>query len=231
MGYTREEILVKCSDSIKDASTFYNKDFINYRGRTKDTKEFYTEVVAEFLCANLDKFKSISSITRKATYRVNSHDGNFSKTTNRLEEITAMKMFNQCKDGSKYDYIGRIIDYQTPLKNSMKCIAGKIDLISKRGKTLLILELKNEKSVETMLRCVLEGFTYLKILDSKKLINDFGLGEIEHIKASPLVFYKMAQWQEMQKERPQLKRLMELLDSVPYYIAEKNMKYFVMEEK
>ena len=227
MGYTREDVISKCRIAIKDISIFYKQGFINYRGRTTDTNELYNEVISKFVCDNLDVFRSIPCITRVSSYKVEGHDGEYSENSNRLEEITAMKMFNQCKDGSKFDYIGKIIDYQIPLKNVRDDDVGKIDLLSVCGNTIFVLELKNEDSIETMLRCVLEGYTYLKTVDCDKLRQDYNIVEIEQIKASPLVFRNMAQWKEMQEERTHLKRLMKLLDSVPYYVAEVNKKYVI----
>jgi len=230
MGYTREDIISKCRNAIKDASTFYKQSFVNYRGRATDTGELYNEVIAEFVCDNLVELRSISCITRESSYKVEGHDGEYSENSNRLEEIIAMKMFNQCKDGSEYDFIGKIIDYQTPLKNKKNYDVGKIDLLSVNGNTIFVLELKKEDSTETMLRTVLEGYTYLKTVDFEKLKRDFKQYKIENIKASPLVFRKKELWKEMQEDRPKLKRLMKLLDSVPFYIAEVNNKYVITEE-
>lgn len=52
--YTREEIIKKLQDSSKDMSTLYTQTFINYTGKTTDTKEKYTEVIAEWLLNNID---------------------------------------------------------------------------------------------------------------------------------------------------------------------------------
>jgi len=128
MGYTRDEILEDCKAAMSDVSTFYKKDFVNYRGLTTDTKELYTEVVAEFLCENIEAYKSIPRLTREASYKVESHDGVYSESSNRIEEIKAMQMLKQCKDGLYLDQIGRITDYQTPLKNKSHNEAVKIDL-------------------------------------------------------------------------------------------------------
>lgn len=230
MGYSRQEILEKCCEAIKDISNFYKREFINYLGRTADTNELYNEVVAEFVCSKLECFKSIPRITREASYKVESHDGQYAEHSNRIEELTAMQMFNQCKCSGCYTGIGKIVDYQTPLKNEKDDLVGKIDLLSINDETVYILELKKEDSTETMLRCVLEGYTYLKTVDSRKLIDDFELTSIAFIKASPLVFYKREQWQEMQEDRPQLKRLMRLLDIVPYYITKEDGKYLIRED-
>ena len=93
-----------------------------------------------------------------------------------------------------------------------------------------ILELKEPDSYETMLRCVLEGYTYMKTVDVKRLIKDFGLSEDVRIQACPLVFKGGLQWQEMQEERPNLRKLMKILNSTPFYLEKVNNKYNVMEE-
>ena len=227
MRYTREEILNECTAAFQNISTFYKKPFVNYRGRTSDTNELFTEVVAEFLCDHIAEFTSgIAAITRKSTYKTPGHDGEIKNSrSNREEEIIAMSMYDK-----QYDFVGKMIDYQTPLKNERLDEAGKIDLLAYDGTTLRILELKKPDSTETMLRCVLEGYTYLQTVDRTKLLADFGLPKNTVMKACPFVFRNGEQHREMLEERPMLKRLMDLLDSNPYYISEINGKYVVTED-
>lgn len=66
--YTREEIIKKLQDSSKDMSTLYTQTFINYTGKTTDTKEKYTEVVSEWLLNNIDLLYKIKKITRLSSY-------------------------------------------------------------------------------------------------------------------------------------------------------------------
>ncbi len=237
MEYTRQQIIEKCQIFFNDAKTFYQADIVNYRGKSSDTNEYYTEIIAEFLCNNIEDYKtSIPMITRKASYETASHTGIFSENSNRAEEIVAIKLFNQSKNGYIYDFIGEIIDYQTPLKSSRKDVAGKIDLLSydKDNKVIHILELKKPNSTETMLRCVLEGHTYLRTVDSEKLISDFRKFQDKPvIKANPFVFkcVESNPYQEMQQEdRKWLRKLMLLLDSNPLYIIEIDGQYFVTDK-
>ncbi len=68
MGYTRSDIRVQCEKAFRNKNTFYKKGFINYRGKTTDTKEYYTEVVAEFLCERIsDYVNGIECINRKSS--------------------------------------------------------------------------------------------------------------------------------------------------------------------
>ena len=220
MAYTRETILNKCNDAFKNISTFYQADVINYRCTTTDTNEFYNEIVAEFVLNNLDDFVSdIKQINREKSYKTTSHTGKRIPSDRRLEEKIAVEMFNMSRQGKYFDYVGKVIDYQTPLKNVAKDEAGKIDLLAYDGKTLRILELKKPESDETMLRCVLEGFTYMTtIRDKEKFLIDFDLPKDTEIVACPFVFYNGEQYKEMQENRPNLKVLMQKLNSKPYYI-------------
>lgn len=231
MGYTREQILEQCRNAFQNKNTFYKREFINYRGKTIDTKEYYTEVVAKFLCDNITEYiNGIDCITRKGSYKTAGHDGQYDDDSNREEEKIAMRFFRQSKEFGEFSLIGKIEDYQTPLKSYADDEAGKIDLLSFDGKIMRILELKKPDSKETMIRCVLEGYTYLKTANNDRLISDFGYNPEETIlKASPFVFYGGAQHKEMSQPRPQLRKLMKLLDSKPYYIKE-NQKYIVVEE-
>lgn len=225
MSYTKENLIMKLEESKTKMHLFYKQPFINYRGETSDTEEYFSEIICEWLLNNISLLAKIPMITRENSYRINSHNGIIKDlNSSREEEIIAMKMYNK-----KYDFIGKIIDYQTPLKNKSSDEAGKIDLLSYDGKTVRVLELKKLDSKETMLRCVLEGYTYLQTVDEKKLLANFMLPSDTLIKACPFVFRYSEQYNEMQEERPHLKQLMDLLDCKPYYISETNGKYFVME--
>lgn len=230
MGYSKNDILRMCQVAFDDIKTFYKQPFINYNGRTDDTNEYYAEVVADFLCSNISAYiNGIPQITREASYKTAGHDGAFDADTPREEEKIAMEMFKQSKGGLQYDHIGDIIDYQTPLKNKRSDVAGKIDLLSYDGCTLYILELKKPDSEESMLRCVLEGFTYMQTVNKEKLLDNFNLPADTIVKASPFIFRNKLQHEQMSETRPCLFRLMQLLDSKPYYITKENNIYVVGE--
>ncbi len=225
--YTRDEILRKVEAAGEDAAVFYKQDFVNYLGCAKDTGELYTEIVAEWCLANPSVFQRIPQITRKVSYKTVGHDGIPDNAhSNRTEELIAMAIFRQ----GELPPIGKVIDYQTPLKNERADRAGKIDLFAYDGSTLRILELKEPDSTETMLRCVLEGYTYLRTVDSEKLLRDFSLPADTQMKACPFVFWNSRQHREMEEQRPKLKQLMEQLDSRPFYITkQENGDYTVTE--
>ena len=220
-GYKKDEIINKL-ENLKDISTLYKEDFINYRGDTTDTKEKYTEVIAEWLIKNFNLFDNIKKITRQSSYKVDTHDGKHNnQNSNRLEEIMAIEIFNQ----KSLNILGEVIDYQTPLKDKLGDEAGKIDIVSydKDNKIVYLLELKREDSKETMLRCVLEIFTYSKTLDKDKFLEDFNLPKDTKIKASPLVFFNGYQYKEMaDSDNKYLKELIKKLEIELFYISKNN---------
>lgn len=234
MGKVYTEDYIKCQiDGAKaDMPHFYRKEFINYRGKTLDTNRYYTEIIAEWCCNNLALLESIDGITREGSYKIAMHDGIPPKAnSNRTEELIAMAMFRQ----KKLPEVGEVIDYQTPLKNEKDDKAGKIDLLAYDGKTLRILELKKPDSKETMLRCVLEGYTYLRTVNTEKLIKDFSkdravpIPKDTKVETCPFVFENGVQHNEVKDDRPWLKKLMALLNITPYYIRNDAEPYDVIK--
>lgn len=229
--FSKNEILEMIENAKFDIRSFYKQDFVNYAGKTKDSKEYYTEIIAEWLLSHVDLFNKIKLINREGSYRIESHDGKIiNQESNRTEEKIAMKLFDYSQNkGEIFDKIGKIIDYQISLKNIQTDDAGKIDLLAynEDTDTLRILELKKSDSKETMLKWLLEVYTYLKIVNKVKLLKDFGLPKDTIVKASPLVFFEGMQYKEMQEDRKNLKKLMEKMEIEPVYLIEENGKYKV----
>ena len=226
--YDKKAVLEMCADAMKNPALFYTQNLVNYQGICSDAQVPYTEIIAEFLIDHLPEFTDgITQIHRTASYCTPTHMGEFDPSSNRTEELTAMKMFNACKSGAQYAKVGKILDYQVPLKNKRSDQAGKIDLLAYDGNVLRVLELKKPDTQETMLRCVLECYTYLRTADTRKLIADFDIPAGTPVKASPFVFENSLPYQEYFAERPKLKQLMGLLDSQPFFIREVSGGYEV----
>ncbi len=232
--YSKDEIIKKLEVAKSEMWKFYSQDFVNYRGKTSDKEGYYyTEIIAKWLLDNIELFNDIKMISRENSYKVDSHDGKIkNKDSGREEEIIAMKLFDFSQNqGKVFDIIGKIIDYQTPLKDIQTDKAGKIDLLAynENEKTLRILELKKPDSKETMLRCVLEAYTYSKVVDKAKLLKDFGLPEDTEVKACPFVFYGKEQYREMQQDRENLKDLIKKLEIEVIYLKEEKGEYNVVK--
>ena len=172
---------------LKFVANFYKAPIVNYKGYINRSKNLYSEIIAktlvsEDLVKEWDKLKPV---------RPNHFDTDHTPTqnelsiTNRKEEILAKLLFYQ---GEVKD-LGYIFDYQTPLKETRNDSYGKIDLLgyNNADECYSVIELKYRPSGsdETLLRCILEAYTYYKLLDLNQIKSDVGHGGIKNLKELP----------------------------------------------
>ena len=158
----------------KFAANFYKSAVVNYKGKVTGSKDLYSEVIAETLI-NDNFIKDWLNLTpvRPEHFKINhpntDENVNALKITNRKEEILAKLLFYQHEVAG----LGYIFDYQTPLKKIRNDSYGKIDLLGYNtdDKCYSVIELKYRPSgsEETLLRCVLEAYTYYRLLDIKQI--------------------------------------------------------------
>ena len=223
--YSREELISRCETALNKVEEFYNQNFVNWTGTVKDCKDvFYTDVIAEFVLENIGTFfDKIKTNTRNSSYKCDNHNGAFNPDSNRIEEITAIRLFLQSQKGKTFKGFGKVIDYQTPLRNKEGDSQKAIDLLSINNDTLYILELKKIDSPETLLRCILESFTYSKVVDDKKLIADFNLSPIiKKVVPAPLIFKaKDSQpWLDYKRKNPSIMQLISKMGEEVFFIEE-----------
>ena len=237
--YTKDQIIAMCK-GVKDVELFYQQKFINYRGPRSKNKKRYTEIIACWVINHLEMFEQIGTICRESSYYSKIRDGRTNNPDANSEKQIAIRMYKQ--EGG-IPGLGTIIDYQTPLKNKESDKVGEIDLLAfdEKNGVLRLLELKVPNSKETMLRCVLEAYTYLRLVDREKLIQDFNCGKQKNIPldtpivACPFIYRRNskgengAQYQEMQEDRPKLRELMKLLEIKPLVIEENKPPYSAYE--
>ncbi|MEK6653299.1 MAG: hypothetical protein AABY50_10245 [Nitrospirota bacterium] len=201
----------------------YKAPLINWSGCSSSGIN-YSEIIAERLISDgiVGRILAIPEIERQ-NYKVDTHDGKLAKKTMRKEEIFAKELFDYCSSGDKQlNAIGKIIDYQVPLKASLKDKGiGKIDLIAYCKKPIdivYLLELKYKDNKETLLRCVLEISTYFRLLHKTKFLASYP--ELKHLRSDNirtgiLVFNGSAQHKEIEEmtsgKRPQMEKLFKTL--------------------
>lgn len=227
MKKTRKETIDELKKELSNIENLYKSKCVNWTGTTKDTDELYSEIIANELLRNLKEFAKISTVTRAETYCRENHcniEIDICKS-NRDEENFAKRITGLTLEG-----LGLIKDFQIPLKDTRADKGlGKIDLISfnEETKILYLIELKYEENKETLLRASLESYTYYKIVDKTKLINDCFNNQIDLseiiVKSAVLVVPKCNAYDELEDvelgERPKLKALALALD-INYFTVE-----------
>ena len=103
-------------------------------------------------------------------------------TNRKEEEILAKLLFYQ----REVDGLGYILIIKTPLKETQNDSYGKIDLLGYNtdDECYSVIELKYRPSgsEETLLRCILEAYTYYKLLDLKQIKADVAHEGINNFK-------------------------------------------------
>lgn len=216
--YTRDDIISECRKSKSEE--LYANPFINYRSITKDTHQLCTEVVAEYLLDNIDSLMSIPVVRRELRYKIDAHQTRTVPVgSNRKEEAIAIGLLRESLDNGKtYDF-GKVFDYQIPLKAKQSDSCGKIDVVSESGNDIFLLELKKPDSSETMLRCVLESYTYSRQLNKDKFLKEYGMPSNARIIPAPLVFKDGKQCEDYYStEQPYLKDLIKRLSIKVFFL-------------
>ena len=190
-----EDKNVKLTEVQKFAANFYKAPIINYKGhvtgKSKVNNTRYSEVIADTLVSKgyIKAWLELQPLRPNHFDTGHNHsenvDMNKLQISNRKEEILAKLLFYQreVKD------LGYIFDYQTPLKKVRSNSYGKIDLLgyNSKDKCYSIIELKYRPSGsdETILRCVLEAYTYYKLFDLNQIEstqNHKGITELRALK-------------------------------------------------
>ena len=171
------------NDEVKSfAANFYKAPIVNYKGYVKgaiqEDKNRYSEVISSTLLSKnlLKAWKELTPVRPNHFDTKHTHSESVDmeqlQGTNRKEEILAKLLFYQCEVNG----LGYIFDYQTPLKADRNDSYGKIDLLgyNQDDKCYSVIELKYRPSgsEETLLRCILEAYTYYKLLDLKQIKSD-----------------------------------------------------------
>jgi len=208
--------------ALKNVKNLYNSRCINWKGKTLDSEEYYTEIISKELLKKeklvlLEKIEQINRIN----YSVSTHGGQHNGDTNRAEEIFAIHL-----KGKKLEKLGFVIEYQVPLKEKLSDDAGKIDLITYANESVYIVELKYIGNKETLLRAILEIWTYYKQLNKVNFLNSFNLmkqNKTEDIRKAVLLSVGCNAYNEAKElsKRPELKQLAKALD-VDIFLLEEN---------
>ncbi len=178
MQKTRHEIVQGLNNILNSVENLYKEDFINLKGLTGDTNEEISELIASELLLNLKQLNSIKSIPKTESYVKESHRIlNINLDDNIDEELTFAKRLT----GLRLENLGHILDYQIQLKDSLEPKGiKKLDLVSfNLEKNLFyVIELKHSGNKDTLLRAILESYTYWKFTNHEKLIKDLYNGDL-----------------------------------------------------
>ncbi|MDZ7692267.1 MAG: hypothetical protein U5K69_14220 [Balneolaceae bacterium] len=177
-----------------DIYTLYNENFVDWSGPRNKVDQPYTDYIAEKLIKTGNLFSEISLKSDRGNYLTPDHDGTIDKFTNRSEEIFAKMLLHH-----QIAHLGRIIDYQVPLKEVRADNFGKIDLVSFNAdsNTSYLIELK-VASDETILRAALEVETYSQLIGNDTFQ--------EYVKKKAKKYFEKDKYDQINFDRTKIKK-------------------------
>lgn len=212
MGNRVEELISHIDDIKADAKKYVNRKFTHPKSK-KQLDVIYPK------CYKVDEHKNIEY--SKPQQGKLSKEKMIAKALCRIGDSKLLNLVNEfsCKTD-----IGIFKDYEVPLFHSNSKDRGRvIDLVSVKGNTLYIIELKRRTSSETILRCLLEAYTYYlferfsdrtKLRDHQEHIAEaFGIKENAKIVICPLIFKDSKAYRNLEKTYNNI-------DEDPYKIKE-----------
>lgn len=194
-----------CGESL--AFVYANPIIGSYRKgiRAEEARPAYVKWASENLESVRDAIQSyLKSNAIEYPYPYNQqlrrmHDGTYEDGVAEKEIVRGMMNYqrqgksveNHFRDASN---VCEIIDYEVP----MFCLKGgrvsgrKIDavgrLVGAKSDRLYIYEAKKNRSTETLLRCLMEAFSYSLFVDRVRFRESFGVRRDASIVLSPLIF-------------------------------------------
>ena len=236
VAYTKEKTIEDIENAMQNWGELYNSNAVNRIGATSDTGEAYTEIAAQKILERIGELKSSIniSIVRRGesgkSYKVEGHKWKaFDENPDlpRKEERKAKSFMKETIPG-----LGTVLDYQIPLyavsKKKSGLRLGKIDMVAITGdkRTFYLIEYKWRVSNETLLRCVLEAYTYSQIVDGKQLLSDFDYPEatlrkaVLAYKSTPK--HKCQPYLDFHADCPNVRRLMREL-GVDFFVLSESV--------
>lgn len=130
-----------------------------------------------------------------------------------------------------------VIDYEVPTfcLNGGRASGRKIDAVGRNnsGTRLYIYEVKKNKSTETLLRCLLEAFSYSLFVNRIRFKESFGVRQDAIIVLSPLIFKDSMPYEDLDavlKDKDERRIFQELLQEMKK-VADVDIEFTVVCKK
>ena len=133
-----------------------------------------------------------------------------------------------CDRSLTFDTVGKIVDYQVPLKHKRDETTdglGKIDLLAQNETVAYMLELKAPTGTEHPLKAVMEIYTYWKQLHDgdgihKPFLTQSALsGNVTELRPAIVLYEESPVYRRLEAEKDRMKALMDAL-GVTCFLAE-----------
>jgi len=126
------------------------------------SRSTYTEIISSIILDEYDTIELRTEGVRKRTFKYHDHHGLRYPAT--WEKRFCLALYN----ARKVHLLGDVLDYEVPLKEKQSSDHGDIDVLCWNGDGLLITEVKAYNSKHSLLKAILQAFTYTSLVTTAK---------------------------------------------------------------
>ncbi len=226
MALSRETLAEEWKELPKDWYSIYQWQ--------RTTGYSYTEWISEWIeeAISQSQIVLVEKGLRQRSFNVTTHQGQIELNTS-IDQLTEKRLVRAVFNQLHNPILGKIIDYEVPLKDSNDDKHGDVDLLCVLNESILCIEAKHPESSESLLKAILQAFTYTSLLATKReiFLKDYDLSPNLRLTPSVLTFANTQSFHQI-KEQDQFPNLWRLVATLNSKLKEKQIepyRFFVVE--
>jgi hypothetical protein len=192
----------------------------------------YTEWIAEQIASSFGGIRLVTDGLRARSFRVADHRGQITLRTG-IEQLTEKRLVRAMFNAPELPLLGRVIDYEVPLKEDDEATHGDIDLLCTQPAACLCAEAKKPLAGESVLKAILQAFAYTSLVTTRKaaFLADFGLDPKLCLTPAVLTFASAQSGRQLAalSKYPKLSGLIRLLNARLRDEGAVAMRFFVVQ--
>ncbi len=127
----------------------------------------YTEWIAEWIASSFEGIQLVTDGLRARSFRVADHRGQIKLGTG-IEQLTEKRLVRAMFNAAELPLLGRVIDYEVPLKDDEAAAHGDIDLLCTQPDSCLCVEAKKPQAGESILKAVIQAYSYTSLVSTRR---------------------------------------------------------------
>lgn len=192
----------------------------------------YLEWIADWIVASFPHIKLVADGLRSRSFRVADHRGQIKLNTG-INQLTEKRLVRAMFNSGSLPLLGKVIDYEVPLKDTDEAAHGDIDLLCTLADNCLCVEAKKPNAGASILKAILQAYAYTSLVSSKKqlFLSSFELAS-ELVLTPAILTFANAQSGRQLKEMGKYPCLLKLIENLNATLAIDGiapMRFFVVE--
>ena len=179
---------VKSENTLRQEWERLPKDWYRvYQSESLKAASYSEKYFARWILEEFDDIALNTENLRQARFKVPDHHGQAQVAQTQVLEMTEKRLVRALFNAARLPPLGSMLDYEVPLKTTEAAPHGDIDLLTHDASSLLLIEAKQGGSSESLLKAVLQAYTYSSLVAHVKASFVGCYGMDESVKLTPAV--------------------------------------------